>query len=372
MAADSDRGVATLLVPGEDDLPTVMKGGGASIDWALADGTTRKVTKFRENKMEQLRQDDLALPDLYLHTLNDRFMIQEGEYSLNMRSGNDNSELMLALPSELIQKASGLDPETKEAFTKIMDFLSCQGEVMASDVKAAGSLLNTKYAVKLNRHRLNFKMKTSRPKAGISLPKKLFGIPEEADTYLFMENHISVNFMSEQNTEDLEKCITEFSEHADQELRDFSIFLKVFHEGGFAYNKKKVVEGGYVPVNLAITSLGISPAFEGQIGIGTGYPYVMKPQFLPFTDTVPVTIGGIAGMSERHSRYGLCFTRCVHVWESVDFHKEGVLDFCSVLPHGGFYYVPKTLQKHLEIGGLIYAFGESKEARGEAGNETAT
>jgi len=66
-------------------------------------------------------------------------------------------------------------------------------------------------------------------------------------------------------------------------------------------------------------------------------------------------------MSDQHSRYGLCFTRCVHVWEGEGFASDGVLDFYSSLPHGGFYYVPATLHKHWELGGLVYPFGESTE-----------
>merc|ERR1711959_438289 len=31
------------------------------------------------------------------------------------------------------------------------------------------------------------------------------------------------------------------------------------------------------------------------------------------------------------------------------------------MPHGGFYYTPKSLRKHWRHGGLIYAFGEAKE-----------
>merc|ERR1712048_1541081 len=107
--------------------------------------------------------------------------------------------------------------------------------------------------------------------------------------------------------------------------------------------------------------MGVTPAFEGQVGIATGYPYLVHPKFFRFADTVPVTIGAISSMSGRHGRYGLCFTRCVFVWEGDTFATDGVLSFCSIIPQGGFFYVPETLREHTEQGGFIYAFGEDKE-----------
>merc|ERR1711972_463432 len=109
-----------------------------------------------------------------------------------------------------------------------------------------------------------------------------------------------------------------------------------------------------------VAGMGVVKAFKGQSGISTGYPYLMESRFLPFADTVPVTIGAISSMSERHGRYGLCFTRCVFVWETEALQREGVLNFASIIPHGGFYYTPKTLRKYWRSGGLIYAFGEAK------------
>merc|ERR1719189_1604662 len=152
--------------------------------------------------------------------------------------------------------------------------------------------------------------------------------------------------MTDEDKDAVNTCIEQFSQNEDKDLVDFSVFLKVFYEGGFAYNQKKPVEGGYVPVNLSIAALGVVPAFEGQAGIGTGYPYKLAAPFLPFVDTVPVTIAAISGMSDHHARYGLCFTRCVYVWEGEEFERDGSLNFHSILPFGGFYYAPATLQKH--------------------------
>jgi len=211
-------------------------------------------------------------------------------------------------------------------------------------------------------NRLYFSLQTSRPKAPISLDKKAFGIPEEASLYLFAQNHVSVAFMHQQDKEAFERCILELPDVAEQDVKDFAIFLKVFYEGGFAYNQKIDVGGnGYIPKNVGIACMGVVKAFEGQSGISTGYPYLMESRFLPFCDTVPVTIGAITSMSERHARYGLCFTRCVFVWETEALQREGVLNFASIIPHGGFYYTPKTLRKHWAKGGFVYAFGEAKE-----------
>merc|ERR1711971_68607 len=157
--------------------------------------------------------------------------------------------------------------------------------------------------------------RTARPTAPISLDKAAFGIPGDASLYLFAENHVSVNFMTSQDSDAFQNCINELL-GMDPECQKFAIFLKIFYEGGFAYNQKVEMEKGYLPKNVGLASLGIVPAFEGQSGVATGYPYLMESRFLPFIDTVPVTIGTIANMSARHSRYGLCFTRSIFVWET--------------------------------------------------------
>jgi len=342
----------------------MMTGGKIKVEWGMPEGPAKTVSSFKEVKPEQLREDLMALPDLFLHTLDKRFMVKSGEYAVSMRAGNDNSELMLVLPSDIVSKPRDLDADTKAAYERVLGFLNSVGEVMASEFGKSGST----HTIKMNSTRLNFKLKTSRPKAGINLPKKLFGIPEEADLYLFAENHASVNFMSDEDKGALETCVAEFLSSDDKDLKDIGVFLKIFYEGGFAYNQKKMLQGGYLPINLSITCLGITPAFDGQLGIGTGYPYKLTAPFLPYVDTVPVTISAINEMSEHHKRYGLCFTRLVHVWQDEDFASSGALCFCSILPHGGFYYVPGTLEEHKSIGGLIYSFGESKEALLESGN----
>merc|ERR1712124_132712 len=194
-----------------------------------------------------------------------------------------------------------------------------------------------------------------------------FGIPSEADLYVFAQNHKSVSFMDDDELEAFETCISELPERTSKYLQDFATFLKVFFEGGFGYNKRKYIDnsGAYLPQNVGIAALGVVPAFEGQLGISTGFPYAASHQNLPFIDTVPVTTRAISDMSDRHARYGLCFTRCAFVWEGDAYASDGTLDFCCVLPHGGFYYVPTNLKKYKHLGSLIYAFGEDTGSASE-------
>merc|ERR1719230_1502215 len=175
--------------------------------------------------------------------------------------------------------------------------------------------------------------------------------------------------MSEEEIDAFETLISELPDQSSKHLQAFATFLKVFFEGGFGYNKRNYINGNqsaYIPQNVGIAALGVTPAFEGQLGISTGFPYQVTHQNLPFIDTVPVTIGGISDMSERHARYGLCFTRCAFIWEGDAYASDGILDFRCVLPHGGFYYVPTNLKKYKHLGCLIYAFGEDTESANEA------
>jgi hypothetical protein len=195
----------------------------------------------------------------------------------------------------------------------------------------------------------------------VSLDKPAFGIPDAAELYLFVLNHASVEYMSEEERHAFEICIEELP-NCGEKLKRFSVFLKVFYEGAFAYNAKERVQttGSYLPKNVAIGAMSVSPAFPGQAGIATGYPYMLEPRFLSFSDTIPVTIRTISRMSSRHQRYGLCFTRCIFVWAGESFEQSGCLDFCSIMPHGGFFYVPGSLADYRKLGGLVYAFGEDR------------
>merc|ERR1719174_1830619 len=111
--------------------------------------------------------------------------------------------------------------------------------------------------------------------------------------------------MSRRDTDAFEKCIEELLQGGEG-FAKFGVFLKVFYEGGFAYNQKIQMGKGYLPKNLGIACMDVVPAFDGQSGISTGYPYLLESRFLPFIDTVPVTIRGIANLSNRHKRYGIC------------------------------------------------------------------
>lgn len=251
----------------------------------------------------------------------------------------------------------GIEGDFKPQLDIVLDFLYAQGEAPTNSQKESASI-----------QRRLFSLVVARPKCDITIPKDKFGIPSDADLYNFAQNHRSVAFMDDEEREAFETCISELPEQHTKHLQVFATFLKVFFEGGFGYNKRKYPHGSqsaYLPQNVGIAALGTVPAFDGQLGISTGFPYHVSHQNLPFIDTVPVTITPISEMSERHARYGLCFTRCAFVWEGDAYSSDGTLDFCCVLPHGGFYYVPANLKKYKNIGGLIYAFGEDKESCNE-------
>merc|ERR1711937_834969 len=99
--------------------------------------------------------------------------------------------------------------------------------------------------------------------------------------------------MSDSTREAFDTCIQELP-HGSEKLQKLGIFLKVFYEGGFAYNKKVHTSStSYLPKVVGIGALGITPAFQGQGGIATGYPYLVEARFFRFIDTVPVSINAI-------------------------------------------------------------------------------
>jgi len=358
----ADNKVVTLLVPGTEDPASVLKSGGMSLNWEGSNGMTKTVSKFREQRPKQLADENLALPALYLHFLDKRFYATRDELDNRLKGGNDNSELRIVMPEMYMSKSSnvwaGLDGDLLQKLDIVLDFLQDQGEAPTNSQKQTTSI-----------QRRIFSLAVARPKSDITIPKDKFGIPSEADLYVFAQNHRSVSFMNEEEIDAFETCISELPEQCSQHVQVFSTFLKVFFEGGFGYNKRTYLSGNnsaYLPENVGIAALAVVPAFDGQMGIATGYPYVVGHQNLPFVDTVPVTISGISEMSERHARYGLCFTRCAFVWEGSAYASDGTLDFCCVLPHGGFYYAPENLRKYKDIGGLVYAFGEDKKSLNEA------
>jgi len=349
--------VATLILPGNEDCAALMRRGGVEVKWR-----DRSIKKFIETNMPKLKDDSIILPTLYLQFLDKEFHVKDNEYNLNLRSGNDNSELQIVLPSTMI---SNLPDDIYDGnFAIVKNFLVAQAEVMSSSLeqKADGFAARSNYTGTIDPTRYYFSLRTARPKADINLDKAKFGIPAEAQLYLFAENHASVSFMSDDQRSAFEECINEMLSSDDATIKKFGVFLKVFYEGGFGYNHKIAMGGGYLPKNVAIACMTVQELQKG--GITTGNPYLLPSGFLPFKDTVPATIQSIATMSERHKRYGFCFTRCIFVWETEALASKGALNFCSILPHGGFYYVPESLQKHRTLGGLLYSFGEAKEERG--------
>merc|ERR1711907_244460 len=158
--------------------------------------------------------------------------------------------------------------------------------------------------------------------------------------------------------EAFEESILELSDGNPQD-RKLAVFLKVFSEGGFAYNEKIPLAGNsYIPKCVGVAAMSTVPAFDGQSGISTGYPYKISAGHRLFTDTVPVTIKAISNMSSFHKRYGLSFTRCIDFTRAPGSEH---VTFTNAVPFGGFFYLPETPDLYDELGGLLYAFGESEQ-----------
>lgn len=299
-----------------------MRNGKFSMTWG---GTT--VTQFREAEIPRIEDPGMQLPTLYLHFLDDDFRIQDGDLDRAMRSGNDMDEVIIKLPGKYLSPefAAGCK-DLKDDIEELTKALRGQGECLVSSCKKAdpGTLF--------------FSLRTARAKSKLSLDRKAFGIPEDADQYLFVKNHSAGVHFDDRVKEAINKCIGGLSDVGSPDAAKFLIFLKVFYEGGFAYNKKlKMGDRGYLPVNVGTAAIHHLPAFAGQEGIVTGNPYKLPATFLPFTETAPISIDAIKSMSEYHGRYGFAFTRVVYVWEGDQWEDSKTLDFCSILPHGGFF-----------------------------------
>lgn len=354
-----DRQVVKIVLPGEEDPVTFVNRGGLELLWDEG-GIRQHVRKFREQKPNRCIEGGVSLPTLYLHFLDARFLPRDdGEFDPTLRGGNDNAEMLIVLPKDPVDLASVGDASLQQAVATVLNYLKMHGQAPVSALSSdkPGTLRACACP-----ERLYFSLKTAQPKANISLDKKAFGIPFDAELYLFVQNHSSVADMDNEDRAAFELCIDVFGHSGCEELRSFSVFLKIFYEGGFGYNKKIDLESGraYIPKNVGIACMNVIPAFDGQAGISTGQPYHADPEFVDFAGTVPVTIRSISSMSQLHQRYGLCFTRCIHVWAGPNFARDGVLDFCCLTPHGGFYYVPATPKQLHNLGGLVYAFGDAR------------
>lgn len=359
MASPSCGSVARLIIPGTEDCATLMKSGDVELKWQ-----GQRISKFEETSFPLVRDTEMELPNLFLGFLDEAFLPKKDECDPQLRAGGDNSEIQLVLPKAMVPTVPE-DSPLRPHLDFVIEFLTSQAEVMPSSLQRKGggfgSACSLKYEVSVDPGRQFFAMKTARPKAGISIDKNKFGIPDAADMYMFIEHHATVSFMSPEEQESFQVCLSEMSSSSNQKERKFGVFLRVFYEGGFGYNQKQMIsEGeGYQPINVGVACMQTTPAFPDQAAICTGTPYELPASFLSFVDTVPVTIQDISSMSEKHARYGFCFTRCVFVWESAIFAERQTLNFCSLLPHGGFYYVPNSIQRLSDIGGLLYAFGQS-------------
>merc|ERR1712190_639159 len=144
--------------------------------------------------------------------------------------------------------------ECVDAVKVVIQALKAQGEVFINN--CSGNPLEVTPGT------LYYSLKTARPKAGISLPKKLFGIPESSELYLFVNNHASVTHFDEEVREAFSTCIGALPESSSAEAKMFATFLKVFYEGGFGYNEKHSTSGtSYLPVNVGVAAMSVVPAF---------------------------------------------------------------------------------------------------------------
>lgn len=354
--------VATIVVPGEEDVRKFISRGGLEIEWTKARGTTVKTRRLTERPIRRVLEPGFSLPTLYLHFLDTAFVPDPNELDWSLRSGNDNESVNIVLPHMFTSKGlmGQFEGALAEDLAIVIQFLESVGEaVVSTPSQMPGAWGPANYKVAAAPTRYWFSLKTARPKAPISLDKAAFGIPLNADLYVFAQNHPSVAFLDERHRRAFENCITELPNRT-KAWASLSSFLKLFYEGGFAYNKKIHVSKGYIPETVGIACMSVTPAFDGQLGINTGDPYLVDARFMPFVDTVPVTIRAISDMSSKHQRYGLCFTRSILVWEPEDFATTGSLHYALLCPHGGFFYTPSTLGDYWHEGCLVYAFGEDK------------
>jgi hypothetical protein len=244
----------------------------------------------------------------------------------------------------------------------VVRFLQRFGSVPTGNIQERGGGFSPQrnYKAQAFGGKLYFDLKVARAKAEVNLDKAAFGIPNKAQLYMFAENHASIHFATDEEMEAFEESILSLTE-GNEEDRKLAVFLKVFSEGGFAYNEKIILGGNsYLPKCVGVAAMSTVPAFEGQSGISTGYPYKIFAGHRLFADTVPVTIKPIANMSSLHKRYGLSFTRCV------DFTRVPGAEhvtFTNVVPFGGFFYLPATPDLYEQNGGLLYVFGEAEQSK---------
>lgn len=345
-----------MLIPGTEDPSRLLADGRVQLEWEEADGSRCRIRSFEETVPPRVVRQDLLLPTLYLHFLSNEFFMKDNEVCAAMRAGNDNSEIQIAVPVGMLRSCT----ERVASLQKVTRFLQRFGEVPTGNLQERSGGFSPQRNYKANAFggKIYFDLKVSKPKAEVNLDKDAFGIPSRAQLYMFAQNHASIPFATDEEMEAFEESILALSEGNEMD-RKLAVFLKVFSEGGFAYNEKIPCGGNsYLPKCVGIAAMVTVPAFEGQSGISTGYPYKIAAGHRLFTDTVPVTIKPIANMSSLHKRYGLSFTRYV------EFTREPGSEhatFTNVVPFGGFFYLPETPDLYEQNGGLLYAFGESEQ-----------
>merc|ERR1719160_2416849 len=132
-----------------------------------------------------------------------------------LKAGNDNSELRIVMPEIYQTKSSDvwmdLEASLQTKMEIVLDFLNLQGEAPTNSDKSSASI-----------SRRVFSLVVARPKCNITIPKDKFGIPSEADLYVFAQNHRSVSFMAEEEIDAFETCISDLSEQMSNHLQVFA------------------------------------------------------------------------------------------------------------------------------------------------------
>merc|ERR1712232_305819 len=122
--------VGTLLLDGTEDPAVVMRRGGVEVTW----GTSQVVRKFRERPLPHVVDAGIALPTLYLHMLDRQFLPPDHQMNNELRSGNDNSEVVLVLPEDYVVNTAlqGVSSDVASSLSKVLAFLRNVGEVEIS------------------------------------------------------------------------------------------------------------------------------------------------------------------------------------------------------------------------------------------------
>ena len=199
---------AIVLVPGEEPIGSVMP--RMSIDWAGA-----ATNGLVEETPPRVVDAGLRLPTLFLHFLSDVYRLGDEEINVGLRAGNDNSEILLCVPWDVLVRQCG----RFEILTPVATFLRRHGQAVCGPVQDRPGAFSPQRRLKtrIDPKKLRYELKTSRAKANVNLARAAYGIPASADTYMFAENHSSVLFASSEEKRSFAEGIDLLSEDGDEE-----------------------------------------------------------------------------------------------------------------------------------------------------------